>query len=249
MQRTTDRRGSSLSMKFHRPSAATRHPHPHRYARRCAPHRQPSLVFFSLDVRRAALLAVMVISTAGTASGQYTERMYRRAMSKDNLAISGSMSLAPLYVLITLRSADGLSNRKFAVESNFLSGAIHREHNLGYDARGERKAFQIALSQPERVFQFSNKRARNNVEPRYTPQILADVRRRLAGRSRSELLRQVRADNSYLHQIYRSQRSGLRSWAYMDAVAQVLLEHGILVGSTHWGPFLYVDDPSQRSSS
>src|SRR6266404_8848558 len=100
---------------------------------------------------RVALLATIVISAVGTASGQYTERMYRRAMSKDNIVISGSMSDAPLYVLITLRSADGLSNRKFAVESSFLSGAIHREHHLSYDARGERKAFQIAVSQPGRV--------------------------------------------------------------------------------------------------
>jgi hypothetical protein len=107
-------------------------------------------------------------------------------------------------------------------------------------AEQQKKEVQIALSQPNRVFVFRNRRARNNVEPRYTPAILAEVQRTLAGRSRKAILAAARSNESWLHRIYESKKDAMESFAYRDAVAHALLERGILVGHGDYTGGLYV---------
>ncbi len=193
----------------------------------------------------ARALAVLLLTCASAlASSGYTREMFRTAMAKDNMAVSGSMSLSPLYVLVTLRDPKTHQEREVCTLASFLTGAIIEEHHLDYDNAGERKAFDIAMSTPNRVFEFKSRKARENVAPIYTPQQLEHVRQLLRGRSRAQLRREAPIDpfkepnqQSYVVRIYRRE-IGKKFWssdAYMVAVAHALLERGILVGDAHFG--------------
>lgn len=202
-------------------------------------------------VKRSAIVLFLIAFARTSDAAGYTDQMFRRAMAEDNFAVSGSFTMSPLYVLVTLCDAAGRPERVGCVAANFLSGAIHIEHALGYDAAGEKKAYQIAIAQRDRVFCFKKVRARNNVSVRYTRSQLAEVRRQLAQRSDGQLRAEVDRENSFVSRIYRRIYPGRRRFwhsdAHMEAVAHVLLERGILVGQTHWGPVLYLDKPSSQA--
>lgn len=192
----------------------------------------------------ARALAVFLFTCVSALASEYTPAMFRTAMAKDNMAVSGSMSLSPLYVLITLRDPKTHQEREVCTLASFLTGAIIEEHHLDYDNAGERKAFDIAMSAADRVFEFKNRKARRNAAPGYTPQQLEQVRQLLRSRSRAQLVREAEPDpfkepnqQSYVTQIYRRDIKGnfWSSDALMDAVAHVLLERGILVGNGHIG--------------
>ena len=164
-------------------------------------------------------------------------------MGKDNIAVSGGTSLSPLYVLIKLKDRTTHQEREVCTLANYLEGAINSEHHLEV-LKDERKCYEIAMSAPNRVFEFRSQKARENVAAVYTPQQLEEVRQLLRGKSRAQLLKEAEIDmrkepnqQSYVTKIYRRE-IGKRFWfsdAYMFAVAHVLLEHGILVGNGHFG--------------
>jgi hypothetical protein len=191
------------------------------------------------------LVALLLVSVA-TASGEsgYTQCMFHRAMFKDNLAVSGVMGMSPLYVLITLRDAVG-HERRVCTASSFLDGAIHMQHRLSYDTAGQRRGFEIAMSAPNRVFTFTNRKAVANVQPVYTEKQIARVRERLAPKSRAELRAEADREESDVTHIYRRiyphHRGLWQSDELRDAVALVLLERGVLVGWAHGSGALYVD--------
>jgi len=196
--------------------------------------------------RAVFAMLVFTIATAHAAS-QYTQDMFRRGLHEPGVLVTS----APLFVLITLRDPSTGAERGAAIPGNFLLRAIDMEYHLKPRktskkdegkalAELQQKELQIALSQPNRVFVFGNHRAQNNVEPRYTPAILAAVRHELSRRSRQELLRAGRANESWLHRIYESKRVAMESFAYRDALAHVLLERGILVGHGDYTGGLYV---------
>jgi hypothetical protein len=109
-------------------------------------------------------------------------------------------------------------------------GAIHTEHHLDYDEIGRRKALAMAIVQPDRVFFFSDPKARSNVEPRYSPEVLAEVRQLLASVTDSDLRAELSTPDSRLHRIYQAKKPFAEFAAYRDAVGYILLERGILVG-------------------
>jgi len=193
---------------------------------------------------RALAVLLLTCASALASSTGYTREMFRTAMAKDNMAVSGSMSLSPLYVLVILRDPKTHQEQEVCTLASSLTGAIIEEHHLEYDNAGERKAFDVAMSTPNRVFEFKNRKARRNAAPGYTPQQLEQVRQLLRGRSRTQLVREAEPDpfkepnqQSYVTQIYRRDING-KFWssdALMDAVAHVLLERGILVGNGHIG--------------
>lgn len=189
-------------------------------------------------------------------SGQtaYSGAMYWRALAET--------STSPLYVLVTIANKPG-NGELVCIPAPFLLGAIHREFRLDYDKAGEGSALGIAEVQVGRSFLFSRQEALANVQPRYTREILAEVRTLLGGLSYGELLEQAkarpkidkthmdadsinrairRAQRCPLQEIYRSKTAPLAFAAYRDAVAHVLLEHGILVGISDIPGDLYVQE-------
>ena len=199
---------------------------------------------------RILLLAFWITVATAQAGSRYTQQLFRRGLHEPGVLIT----TAPLFVLITLRDARTGAEREAAIPGPFLLGAIESEYHVRmrkttshqdvYKALAEQqqKEVQIALSQPNRTFVFRNRRARNNVEPRYTRATLTEVRRVLAGRNRKEILAAATANESWLHCIYESKKGAMDSFAYRDAVAHALLERGILVGHGDVTGGLYVAD-------
>jgi hypothetical protein len=177
------------------------------------------------------LLFLLLTSTHVFAASSYTQAMYRRALGeekglgRDELVIATS---APPYVLINLQEPHSRSSRTVAVEGESLLYAIQIEHHL--PESDTLKRFQIAIAQPERVFLFSNPKARRIVRPAYTPAMLNEVRQVLSTKSRSDLIRELKANKSSVHSIYES-KSGSRYWAYQAAIAHICLKKGILVAT------------------
>jgi hypothetical protein len=199
------------------------------------------------------LVAGLLLSVAtAQAATHYTQEMFRRGVRQ---AQTFSATTGPLYVLITMRDPSGSAERIAATPAPFLLGAIDIENHLHFPdpehppkndeeirAKLKRKELQIALSQPDRVFVFRNPQARENVELRYTPAILAQVRQRLSGRSRADIIAAARARASWLHRVYTSKRDLAAFRSYRDALAHALLERGILVGHRDDYTNLYVAD-------
>ncbi|MFZ1220405.1 MAG: hypothetical protein WAO00_14005 [Chthoniobacterales bacterium] len=180
-----------------------------------------------------AILFLIVASAHG--ESRYTQRMFRRAMARDNLAVSGSFSTAPLYVLITVCQPKPGKDRLIAVTANLLSGAIHMEHHLSYDVAGDRREFEIAMAQPNRRFCFRSPKAAGNIPIDYSPAILAKVRHRLSDMSVSQLRAEL------ARQGWRGSVEWWHTRKYQDAVAHVLLERGILVGQADITGALFPD--------
>ena len=185
-------------------------------------------------------VATLLLSVAtAQAASSYTQEMFRRSLEQaQTLTIAG-----PLYIIITLRDPSRGTERTAAIAGPFLFGAIDFEYHLPVTdpehppkndaeitAKRQRKELQIALSQPNRTFIFRNQQARQNVAPRYTPEIFAKVRHQLSFRSRGEIIAAVHAKKSWLHRLYLSKPNWAELQAYKDAVAHALLERGILVG-------------------
>ncbi len=195
-------------------------------------------------MKRNVVILLLVLCTSAHAESGYTQQMFRRAMSKDNMAVSGEMTMSPLFVLISLRDKSG-HERTVCTLASFLEGAIVDDNHLDYNNKGERKAFDIAMSAPNRTFAFTTRKAISNVQPRYNSRQLADARARLADKSRAQLRAEVERDDSDVTKIYRRyyrDRPGFwHSDEWRDAVAHVLLERGILVGEAHGTATLYLD--------
>ncbi len=174
--------------------------------------------------------------------------MFRRGLYEPGVIITTT----PLFVLITLRDPKNGTQREVAIVGPFLLGAIEDEYHIKVRKTGsfegdvaavekaQKREVQIALSQPNRTFVFRNHAARRNVEPRYTPAILQEVRNAFKGKSPREILSAARATRSWLHDIYDSKDDAVRRLAYRDAVAHALLERGILVGEGDVIDGLYV---------
>jgi hypothetical protein len=176
----------------------------------------------------------LVFATAHAETG-YTQRMFRRAMARDNLAVSGSVSSSALYLLISVCDRKSGAERVVCVTSNLLSGAIHMEYHLPYDIAGDRKEFEIAMSQPNRHFCFRSAKAANNIWVTYSPATLAEVRRRLADKSPAELRAEVDRQGRL------NEKPWWHTQRYQSAVAHVLLERGILVGQADYTGALFLD--------
>ena len=184
--------------------------------------------------RLAVVSLCLAFATAHAESG-YTPRMFRRAMARDNLAVSGFFSTSALYVLITVCDRRSGADRTVCVTSNLLSGAIHMEYHLPNDIAGDRKEFEIAMNQPNGRFCFRTSRAANNIWVGSSPATLAEVRRRLAGKSRVELRAEVDRQWTF------NETPWWHTQKYQSAVAQVLLERGILVGQADYTGALFLD--------
>jgi hypothetical protein len=163
-------------------------------------------------MHRAVFITVCLLAVSVRA-GTYTSDLFARALAND--------STAPDYVLITVVDSKTNAERSVCTTANLFLGAVHREHGLGYTEADIKRAKAIALKQRDRRFVFTRKAALDNLSDYATSEALASVRRRLAGKSDSELL-----DRRFIESLI-PQRPEAAHLAYRDAVARSLLERGI----------------------
>lgn len=185
---------------------------------------------------RAVLLAGILACSlrepgaASPAPSGYTQAMYEKALA--------NYSTAPLFVLVKVRSSEAAEGRVVCIVAPFLLGAIGREY-------GGAKQQKIALSS-NRTFTFKNPAAYENVQPRYTPEILEEARRLIKSKSREDLIQGLKPtgnganEGGSLHSFYKPLK-GERYAVYRDALAHALLERGILVGQGDPVGSLYLD--------
>jgi hypothetical protein len=186
-------------------------------------------------MKRILFITLFLIAAATHAESRYTDKMFRRAMSRDNMAISGRMSTSALYVMITICDSKSGRDRTVCTTANLLSGAIHMEHRLDYDLTAERKEFEIATHTPARRFCFRSRKAAANLGIWYTPSTLEEVRRRLASMSSAQLRAEVNRQGTM------QETPWWHKEKYQQAVAHVLLERGILVGQADYTGALFLD--------
>ena len=169
------------------------------------------------------------MSSVFAATDQYTNAMFVRALKQGG------------FVLIRLDRPQGGRPEEVCVPEEGLIGAIHIQYDLDYDRPGRERAEQIALARKDRTFSFSNPKAYDVVKPLYRPSELADVRRELAKFSGSQLVSQLQAIRSKVHDLYIHPASA----SSRDAVAHVLLERGILVDEDDRSGRLYSVDAAK----
>ena len=110
-------------------------------------------------MRYLASLTLLLVLSCGQPQGRgQMWALYVKALK--------NQSTAPNYVLITVVDSRTGTNRVVCTEAPSLLGAIHQEHELAYNEKGERKAMSLALAQRDRTFKFSNPEAIKNVQPR-----------------------------------------------------------------------------------
>jgi len=172
---------------------------------------------------------VFSVATA-IAGSNYSEGMYRRAI------LDGD-STSPLYLLFTLHDAKTGKDRVVCTLGSGLVGAIHFERHLDFDSASHKKAKAIALSHLHR-FSFSNGKALHTVQPLYSEAMLADFRARLSKMSHAQLVAAV--DQNELSRLCKG-GSASKWHACQAALAHVLLERGILVGSADQTGSLFVE--------
>ncbi len=138
-------------------------------------------------------------------------------------------STSPSYILITVINVKTGTRQTICTQAPFLLGAINREYHIPYTKSGIQKTIAIALASKDHTYRFSQADALKNVRPGYTPQILAQVQKRVRNISTPDLVKglsynRVLNSDGTLHDIYR--KSG-KWYAYRDALAYVLLERGL----------------------
>lgn len=137
-------------------------------------------------------------------------------------------STAPSYVLITIVDDTTHRERSTCTTSNLLLGAIHLEHGLAYDKRGEEEAERLTLSNRDHLFHFSKPKALANIPFSFSEADRKAIRARLAPLSIDEL-RSGFSGSGELHSIYRVTPRE-KHQAYRDATACVLIERGLSPG-------------------
>ena len=133
-------------------------------------------------------------------------------------AAIAEMSTSPAYVLIEVGGSGGAAPRPVRTTANFLLGAIHLEHGLGYAPAESEKAQRIAREQVDHVFRFQRQAALDNVRVQYTEGALAAARALLPPLSDDE----VKARFSSLYAKDRLPTEGYAT----EALACALIERG-----------------------
>jgi hypothetical protein len=133
-------------------------------------------------------------------------------------AAIADMSTSPAYVLVEAGDSGNAAPRPVCTSANFLLGAIHREHGLGYASAESEQALRIAREHANHVFRFQRQAALDKVRVHYTEADLAAARALLAPLSDDE----VKAKFSSL---YAKDRLPTQGYA-TDALACALIERG-----------------------
>ncbi|KOP36685.1 hypothetical protein DBB36_10515 [Flavobacterium sp. WLB] len=67
------------------------------------------------------------------------------------------------FLVVKIKNLNTNKVREICTKANFLQGAIHREYNIDYDERGIIKAYQTAIKNKNRYFEFKNDSAIANL--------------------------------------------------------------------------------------
>lgn len=136
---------------------------------------------------------------------------------------------APYYVLVHVVNGQTEETRTVCIEPSRLLHAIVLEHGFTQDKTGMAKAKELALNRADRTFHFSNQEAFQAASPRYTEEMLAEVRERVKEMKTEDVTGQIMNQLSPLYRF--CGKKGERAIpCYLDAVAHILMERGLACG-------------------
>ena len=136
------------------------------------------------------------------------------------------------FTVIKVKNLNTGVTKEICTKGNFVAGALHRELNVGYDAKGQQKVFDFAKSKKDRYFEFKNKEALDNIS-------FFDYKTKLVDKVQAE----YNFDKA-VEIIKKDRELSIRlSGDEMKAFAHVLFNKGYLTGENDcWGGALeYVD--------
>jgi hypothetical protein len=173
-----------------------------------------------------ASILLAAVSAHAAAEGHYTKSMFARAVKKDS----------PRYALVQVENTrrDGLP--AVCVRGDVVVEAVAVEKGWTYRTGGMGKATGFAVKHWSQPFAFENPNAVAKLQPRYTAQQLAQVRKAFAHFKNAELRAQLRtasrrrdaAQATEVQQLYAGRNTPI-AYANREAVAHALLERGIMV--------------------
>jgi len=146
--------------------------------------------------------------------------MFKTALKED--------STSSLYVLVSIPKS---GNQAISMDSQIFLTAIIYEHGFAFDRAGWKQAIGFAMANFGKPFYFSDARALDCVKPRHGQAELKKAESLLAGMRKGDIIKELRATDSSLHNFYTDHRNASVSIAYKHAIAHVLLKRGILVGT------------------
>ena len=79
------------------------------------------------------------------------------------LAAVQNSSTFSYFTVIKVKNLNTGVTKEICTKGNFVSGALHLELNVGYDAKGEKKVLEFAKTKKDRYFEFKNKKALDNI--------------------------------------------------------------------------------------
>lgn len=188
---------------------------------------------------KPAFHAICMLSLAGclTSIPCYSEMVPNEARTEQSrLSYEAALRVifsSPAYVLVRVVDDNTGQSKKICTTANFLLGAIHLEHGLGYSSGDISKGVEIALASPDHTFRFHKQAALANIPLRYSDDDLAAARMLLAPRSTDEL----KIEFSSLFRESRLPTDGYKK----DAIACALLERGLSPKLSDIGGQVYVD--------
>jgi hypothetical protein len=149
-----------------------------------------------------------------------------RASAQDNFtpAIRNN-STSPRLLLVTIEYADH-SKRMIATSGQALLQALAKERGFEKWTNWYEVAQTAALVGKNRPFRFTKPDALKLIEPSYTPEVLAEARKKIGGLNSAVLAARLRRTDGF-KDIYPADSEQRPS--YQMAVAHILLERGIPV--------------------
>lgn len=161
-------------------------------------------------------MLAMVATLQATAAPPSSPALFLQAIKNDSTTTN--------YVLIHVVNEKTGKTKLVCTEAPFLLGALHKQHNLKYDPAGVQQALALATSQSDLVFHFTKSAAIENLAQYHSPEQVAEMRAALKPYSDRQLPALFKGDGKGLDQLYMADGKS----SYKGAIAQVLLERGLL---------------------
>lgn len=136
------------------------------------------------------------------------------------------------FLVIKIKNLNTNEVREICTKGDFLKGAIHREYKLPYTEKGLIKAYQIALKNKKRYFEFKNDSAIGNLGLEYySVNDLKKLESKINFNLLAEKIKKNKKWSSYLDD------------KDLTMYAHALFNRGILTGENNCmgGSLIYVD--------
>ncbi len=164
-----------------------------------------------------AVLSLMALVGNSQSSG-YSKEMFRVAIA--------DLKKSRNYILVSIQQSETGSRHEVCLPAPELMHALEAQAGVADDEAGQKQVRETALAARDRTFVISKPSAIQSVEPRYSAEMLQEMRDLMASRTEEQLHNAALVNEIWLRAAARDHRFDLVD-GYRDAAAHVLLEHGI----------------------